>query len=240
MNKLPLTKAQFLELQRLNVNFEDNAAYLEDDMVELTNYITVAGEVDSFRVQNLIDAKADPSIVEIIPDTLPALNSPLALSTKVLARLYDDTEGELILHTEHESGEIIAGPEIDVLLGDPIFTIGDLILLGLIEQVNITPLDGKANPADWNDLMSHAYENPNPMDFINNLDKRTPIRVTLAQSNELQQLKQNVAGVFFAIAKILDTPESAWYNDFTEDYETTNALFVDLWNGAPYTIVPSK
>lgn len=241
MNKIPFTKAQFKELQRLTVNFEDNAAYLEDDMPELQNYITIAGEVDALRVQNLIDAKENPALVEIIPDYVPAPSQPLPLSTKVLAVLYDESGTELVLHTEHESGEIIASPEIDVILGDPIFTLGDLILLGLVEQVQITPLEGPGRTADWNDLMSHAYENPSVPDFVNQVTSdfsvKGAIQISAQQSAELQQLKRNVEGVYFAIAKILDSPESAWYFDFTEDYEYANDIFVDLWNGAPYTII---
>lgn len=195
MNKIKLTQKEFDELQLARI--EDDTLMLTEDMTALTSKIFMNNNtVNNEALDELFIAKTNPELIEIIED-----DSPLELGTLVTAR-YNNENNEEVYLLKHEDipGELFQSVDkIDFDGFTPVFTIGELIGLGLAETVRMDIITDKT-----------LYYNENLLREIN-----------------LFKMKYTIP--FFAMAEIMENPKYEWHGRLINDYDNEFISFLEIW-----------
>lgn len=194
MNKIKLTQQEFDELQLAYI--ENDTLMLTEDMTALTNRIFIDTDtIDREALDELFVAKYNPELIEIID------NDPLPLNTKVTAIYNDEFGNDLYLLKNNKEPGVLFGAEepIDNEGFMSVFTIGELIGLGLAESVR--------------------------MDIV----EQEKIYLTRFHVDEMNSFKMKYTLPFFAMAEAMDNVDSVWNEFLLDDYDNAYIYFLKVW-----------
>lgn len=142
MDKIKLTRKEYEELKLVNI--ENNELILTDEMPALIERVfTHDGSINERALDELFEAKEFPELIEIVDNETSLVDTgPLRLDTKVTARITSIGGGDMYLLRNKMNPEVFSASKTPINNEDfsSIFTVGELILLNLIEKVRIDPV----------------------------------------------------------------------------------------------------